>query len=203
MAALQAKKCFFPVSRWVYALILTCDDRVAVWFKRRGVPGVCCLYPNSNPRLYDLAVVYFSAGKFVHQLLFRKMAYTIVQPPTLPCGGCSVLTDCCPSDPVSTSLFATFSNGTGDCTCLNGLSVPITYDPHDQKWKATHISACSVSNMSVTLHCASGVGWELTLGGCASDLIVRTGTCSPFLLSYPGVAITGCCTGQVDVTITP
>lgn len=69
MAAIQARACYFPSSSWVHAFILTCDNKLAVWFKRHvhhrhhhaygGVPGVCCLYPTSNKRLYDLAVVWW------------------------------------------------------------------------------------------------------------------------------------------------
>src|SRR5579884_1605917 len=76
--AITARRCHFPASSWVYAFILTCDDKLAVWFKRGrrrrrrhartgGVPGVCCLYPTSDEALYDLAVSWWSAGHFVHQ----------------------------------------------------------------------------------------------------------------------------------------
>jgi len=98
VAAIKARACFFPASSWVHAFILTCDDKLAVWFKRGvhhrhhhaigGVPGVCCLYPNSNKHLYDLAVVWWSPGHFVHQFLYRIMGYQIVQPPAVPCAGC-------------------------------------------------------------------------------------------------------------------
>ncbi len=98
MSAIKPSKCFFPHSSWVHAFILTCDGRLAVWFKRGsrryhgqrlgGVPGVCCLYPQSNQRLYNLAVVWGSPGKFVWRFLYRKMGYRLVQPPVTPCAGC-------------------------------------------------------------------------------------------------------------------
>ena len=131
MAAIKVKKCFFPLSSWVYAVVLTCDDRLAVWFDRgvhhhhgiafAGVPGVCCLYPNSNRHLYDLAVVWYSEGKFVHQFLYKKRGYQIVQPPPFPCAGC--LTTCTltsNNNPAtvgaSVSFTATIVNGDGTAT---------------------------------------------------------------------------------------
>ena len=75
--AIRARRCHFPVSSWVHAFILTCDDKLAVWFKRGahradraargGAPGVCCLYPQSNGQLFELAVAWWSAGHFVHR----------------------------------------------------------------------------------------------------------------------------------------
>jgi hypothetical protein len=35
-AAIRAKQCFFPPSSLVFAFILTCDDQLAVWFRRGG-----------------------------------------------------------------------------------------------------------------------------------------------------------------------
>jgi hypothetical protein len=98
VTAIKARKCFFPRSSWVHAFILTCDDRLAVWFKRGhrryhgrrlgGVPGVCCLYPRSNQALYNLAIVWGSPGKFVWRFLYKKMGYQLVKPPLTPCAGC-------------------------------------------------------------------------------------------------------------------
>jgi len=99
VAAIKARKCFFPASSWVHAFILTCDDKLAVWFKRGsrryhghtlgGVPGVCCLYPQSNQGLYNLATVWGSPGKFVWRFLYKKLGYQLVKPPVTPCAGCA------------------------------------------------------------------------------------------------------------------
>ena len=54
MAKITAQQIKFPNSSWVHAVILTCDDKLAVWFKNhRGAPGVCCLYPRVHgPSMY-------------------------------------------------------------------------------------------------------------------------------------------------------
>jgi len=131
MAAIQAQACYFPSSSWVHAFILTCDNKLAVWFKRHvhhrhhraygGVPGVCCLYPTSNKRLYDLAVVWWSAGHFVHQFLYKLLPYRLVQPPVLPCSGCATSVAVTSSENPSTSgdtvtFTATVSDTAGSAT---------------------------------------------------------------------------------------
>ncbi len=94
---ITARRCYFPASSWVYCFILTADDQLAVWFKQGvhhyrgaaygGVPGVCCLYPKANESHYELALVWGSAGKFVHQVLYKLLPYKLVHPPKLPCSG--------------------------------------------------------------------------------------------------------------------
>jgi hypothetical protein len=89
---------------------LTCDNQIAVWFNRHekvkkikaegpgaylghgGVPSVCCVYPGTQGKLaetlYEFALVWPFAGEWVHQFLYRKFGYLLVNPPQ-QCGGCN------------------------------------------------------------------------------------------------------------------
>jgi hypothetical protein len=173
MAAIKAKLCFFPVSEWVHALILTCDDQLAVWFKKGvkhytvkgkrhgygGVPGICCLYPNTTRRFFDLAIVFPPGpGEFVHRFLYKKMAYKPVQPPAFPCAGCAttviVQSDNNPSTSGQNVTFtATVSDSDGTSTptgtvdFLDG-SNPICTAVALVNGQAT----CSTSGLSVGTH---------------------------------------------------
>src|SRR4051794_10628268 len=110
-ARLLCKKAFTPYSPsdWVQMIGLDCNDALWVWFKRRGVPSVCCLYPGTagavGRNLYDIAHGWPFAGEFVHRFLYRIHGYTIVQPPVVPCVGCGQLVSCCP-DPIPNRLVA-------------------------------------------------------------------------------------------------
>jgi hypothetical protein len=75
------------VSRWVRQFILTDTCELAVQFKNhRG--DVCCLYPGTNKRLFELAITWPSPGKFVHHFLYRKWPYKLIVP---PCTGVGAL----------------------------------------------------------------------------------------------------------------
>ncbi len=111
MNAIKARKCFVPrsPSDWVAKVFLTCDNVLAVQFKRGqkvrkilphgpgaylgsgGAPSACCLYPGTQgalaERLYDLAQTWAYAGEWVHAFLYKKFGYRLVQPPA-QCGGC-------------------------------------------------------------------------------------------------------------------
>lgn len=88
MAKITAKKVKFPTSTWVHAVILTCDDKLAVWFKNhKGIPTVCCLYPKvDGPSYYAAMSAWPGPGKFVWWVLPYRQPYTLVQPPTPPWG---------------------------------------------------------------------------------------------------------------------
>lgn len=122
---IKARKCFVPFSpsRWVSKVFLTCDNMLAVQFRRRqrvkkvlphgpgaylgqgGVPHVTCLYPGTQGELaetlYELAQVWSYGGEWVHAFLYKKFGYKLVAPPD-PCGGCT--TTCSlnldPADPL-------------------------------------------------------------------------------------------------------
>src|SRR5262249_8687398 len=154
LVQIKAKQCFFPVSSWVYAFILTCDDKLAVWFKRAvhhrrghavgGAPGVCCLYPGSNRQLYDLAIAWWSAGHFVHTFLYRIMAYQLVRPPNVPCDDCppGEVVACCPNA-LPTTLHVTF---TGAITGTYSLS----YDSGTSHWSGT-FTPCGTGPTTIQL----------------------------------------------------
>jgi hypothetical protein len=321
MAVIKAQRCFLPRSSWVHAFILTCDDRLAVWFKKYvhhhhgvvhgGVPGVCCYYPATGLRHYELALVWGSAGKFVHHFLFRKLGYQVVRPPTLPCrcrttvsvsssknpscagdsvtftatvtnadgsappqgsveffdGGtdlgpgtaltpdptstlnpatstfttsslavgshtitaqltgadtvldgfkdaqgsvsqtvndCGVDTTCCHPTNVPSTLHATFSNGTGSCSCFNGLSFAMTYDSVNARWSASGLTICGLGTNSLLFQC-NGATWGLQgTGACSFQGGGATAVCSPFSVSFTTLSVSPvCCNGAIDVTVTP
>ncbi len=208
-AAIKAKKCFFPKSSWVYAFILTCDDKLAVWFKRRprhrrraaagSVPGVCCLYPQSNQRLYNLAVVWWSAGHFVHRFLYRILGYVLVTPPQAPCGNdCppGVVVGCCPNA-LPATVHVTF---TGTLAALG--SVPLSWDTTSGQWLGT-ATGCG-GGVNVNLSC-DALSDNFLLGGngaAAWGSQANSLSCSPLSIAGLGTVGAGPCTGTFGWTVT-
>ena len=109
---IKARKCFIPISpsRWVSKVFLTCDNMLAVQFRRGqhvkkvlphgpgaylgqgGVPHVTCLYPGTQgelaERLFELAQVWSYGGEWVHAYLYKKFGYQLAAPPD-QCGDCT------------------------------------------------------------------------------------------------------------------
>src|SRR2546423_7977963 len=110
--AIPAKKCVPVTSSWVAAFILTCDGKLAVWFK----DGACCYYPASSEALFDLALTWASPGKFVHHFLYKKLAYQLIKPPC-PAAGCGQNCGECPGVTIPNTLHATLANSNG-CACV-------------------------------------------------------------------------------------
>jgi hypothetical protein len=215
--ALQAQKCHFPTSSWVHAFILTCDNKLAVWYKRHvrhvhhhaggGVPGVCCLYPGSSKALYDLAVVWWSPGHFVHRFLYKIMAYVIVAPPKMPCGGdCGggVQTVCCAS-PLPNTLYATFTGGVS-------LTVPMDINVAQTTWvsRGNTFGSCMPSNVLFYCNPADGTFWLVVPGAAGGNDNYNPPTslnCGPpFAATFTGVDASLCLgagAGNLAVTVTP
>jgi hypothetical protein len=186
---ITAARCVLVRSRWVHAFILTCDDKLAVWFKRRvrggrRVPGVCCYYPNSNRNFFNLAITWGSPGKFVHRFLYRRLAYQIINPPC-PAAGCNVAVNCCPA-----ALPATLhASGTG----LGG-SQALLWDG-SQYWQSAAFAVGGGNSAKLRFACGAG-GTDctgLTLEyACSADsyltwtsLVQQAGcSCSPLSVSY-------------------
>src|SRR4051812_48360272 len=97
--AITAKKCVPVQSSWVAMFILTCDGKLAVWFK----DGACCYYPASSEALFDLALTWASPGKFVRAWLYKKLAYQLIKPPC-PAAGCGHPCNACPETPPNNTL---------------------------------------------------------------------------------------------------
>src|SRR6516164_4518285 len=135
---IKARKCFVALSpsRWVARVFLTCDNMLAVEYRRGqhvkkiaphgpgaylgtgGVPHVCCLYPGTQgalaETLYELAQAWSYGGEWVHRFLYKKFGYQLVAPPA-ECGGCS--TQCTLAiDPANPSMGQTV---TITCTVTN------------------------------------------------------------------------------------
>jgi hypothetical protein len=208
LVQIKAKKCFFPSSSWVYAFILTCDDKLAVWFKRGvhhrhhvatgGVPGVCCLYPGSNAALYYLAVAWWSAGHFVHRFLYRIMAYQIVAPPKAPCGDdCppGVVVSCC-GNALPPALHVTFTGA------VTGSAV-LTYN--GTAWACTAALCGGLTDL--LLQCTGNAVTDWGLNGSpnfsggpnpclfAESPATAGSTCSPLSLIFNCTGSAGCCNG--------
>lgn len=141
---IKARKCFVPISpsRWVSKVFLTCDNMLAVQFRRGqhvkkilphgpgaylghgGVPHVTCVYPGTQGELaetlYELAQVWSYGGEWVHAFLYKKFGYQLTAPPGF-CGDC--ITSCTlsvsPTEPAegqSVAISCTVTNADGSPT---------------------------------------------------------------------------------------
>lgn len=201
MKIVAKKITFTPASAWVYAVIQTCDDKLAVWYKRRvqgvSTPTVCCLYPNVNGPVYYLSMVsHLSKGGFVWWWLPYHQPYGIVQPPTPPYGVCGIVTTCCPGG-ANKTLTVTVSGGG---ICDGGYT--ITYDPSitaSPTWTGSSaVGTCPTGPLEFT--CAFG-NWVLTIGVAA--VTASAVSCDPFVIVFTAVDLTHCGGGaSATVTVT-
>jgi hypothetical protein len=209
---ITAARCVLVSSRWVHAFILTCDDKLAVWFKRRvrggrgRGPGVCCYYPGSNRNFFNLAITWGDPGKFVHRFLYRRLGYRIINPPC-PAAGCGVTTACCPAA-LPTTLHAACNLGAG--------TVALTYDG-SKYWAGTAHPSCG-DTVLLRLHCpagstdCTGLVMESSCNGGSTwspvlQLLEPPCSCSPLSVSFGTTlsALSGCtgCGGQsLTATVT-
>jgi hypothetical protein len=141
---IKARKCLLALSPsdWVFKIFLTCDNKLAVWFRRGqkvkkiaehgpgayvghgGHPNVACLYPNTAGKVgvdyYNFAQVWPYAGEWVHRFLYKKFGYVFASAPS-GCGNCN--TQCSlsanPSSPAAgqaVTFTATVTNIDGSAT---------------------------------------------------------------------------------------
>jgi hypothetical protein len=113
-----------PQSAWVFAVYLTCDNKLMIQFKNRHrVPTVCCLYPAVPAEVYyELLLVWQSKGRFVWHQLPYKQPYKLVAPPVLPCLGC--LTQLVVTSSLNPSAVGQAVTFTATITNLSGAAVP-------------------------------------------------------------------------------
>lgn len=131
----------------------------------------------------------------------------------LACQACEeeepVETTCCEGTPIPTTLYATYSGGTGSCDCLDGVTVTMTYNAGSGYWVGGPDGGTCGYDVYTWLRCASG-NWRLGQSGNAiepsieAELVGAALDCEPFSLS--GVLESALCPfppgGSVTVTIT-
>jgi hypothetical protein len=208
MAQATAKEWFYPASSWVHAFILTCDLKLAVWFKEgmKKVHGAVvggspepfvCVYQGTTQAMYEVAVV-SDPGKFVRQFLYKKLPYVKMAPPWAV--GCGVQTTCCPVNTIPTTLNLTISNVSG-CACLAG-TYTLTYNSTNQDWEGPETTICGQAYTGFVLTCQGAGEFTLSSGSFGT---VKMGNlvCSPFSCSVNGVTPGAAyCTGTVNLSVT-
>lgn len=152
---IKARRCFVPISpsRWVSKVFLTCDNMLAVQFRRGqheekilphgpgaylghgGVPHVTCLYPGTQgelaEKLYELAQVWSYGGEWVHAFLYKKYGYQLVAPPE-QCGNCATscslsLDPASPLDGQTATITCTVANIDGSPTQGDAPAGTVTF----------------------------------------------------------------------------
>jgi hypothetical protein len=121
---------------------------------------------------------------------------------TIQCPSQGITTACCPSNPIPTRLFFTWT-----CSAITQPGIPVSieldYDSSSQSW----ISTCIPDSTSVgeywlfTLDCTSGglgTAWQFSAGGLG--VTAGSVTCSPISLSFVNVGgqttTSSTCTGN-------
>jgi hypothetical protein len=96
------------------------------------------------------------------------------------------------------TLHATLSNLSG-CACLDGLSIAIAWN--GSGWSGNY-DACSLTGNTISLNCVGGF-WQLSGTGCVLfNTVLQPGnTCSPPNIVFSS-NVSGCCTGNITITIT-
>jgi hypothetical protein len=224
MAIPNASICFDrPDSIWVHSFILMCDNSMAVWFNHEshripgtkirlpGPPGVCCWYPQATKGMWEAAIVWGSAGKFVHQFLYKKLPYTLIKPPC-PAVGCGQQTNLCP-EPIPNILHFTVVPST--CTqasCSGELDWSASFGYWQYKGALGTLSSSPWTiNFKAPLAGTGPSDFVVQLlpssaAPCQGDLgaLSCTGTCSPLAITTQvfKIAVTcGCSANDSDVKI--
>jgi hypothetical protein len=193
-------QCVPVVSRWVRQFILTADCELAVWFKN----GVCCLYPHTSKPWFDNAIAAPRPGHYVHQALYKKMAYKLIRPPCPPAGG-GIATTCC-TNTLPTTLHATVN--------LVATTVVLTWDGTFY-WASPDYTTTCGDIMRFRFACAglSALGFDFGFS-CTGGSSWSSGTvplpgaiCSPLSVQFadtvPGLIGCSNCFGQtVTATVT-
>jgi hypothetical protein len=104
------------------------------------------------------------------------------------------------------TLHATFSGGTGTCTCLNGQTVALVNNG-GVVWQGAVNPGCNGATGQLTLTCSASAFWNVSiLGGCAIQSTQPTSfTCSPLVLNFTNLTVLNnvCCVGTINITVTP
>lgn len=113
-------------------------------------------------------------------------------------GGAEQFNECCDEIGVPETLTVTFSNKTGDCSCLPASDTMSWIDPH---WEAAYAEC---AGCSIKLECVAG-SWSIQTASCVGTVTPVSASCFPFELVFDvnngGGGVTNC-TGSYRVTIT-
>lgn len=123
----------------------------------------------------------------------------VCQPAPSGGGGGGVVEDFCGCDAVPLTLYLTFSDGTGDCVCLDGASAELTFNEGTQQWEGS-LTACETEH-PVLFYCPFAPGL-FTLD--INALYTRTAandSCDPFLFTASSEDMQDYCTGTATVTV--
>jgi hypothetical protein len=118
-----------------------------------------------------------------------------------PNAGGGVMVACCPGVGLPGELQVSLSGGTGTCTCLNGQSWQVDWNGVD--WSNPYVLCGRDGSWDLTCS-GTPAKWTLTSTGC--DFVtpaVDAGSCNPLAITWTGVAVLGCCHGNIDITVTP
>lgn len=115
-------------------------------------------------------------------------------------------TDCCPGDPVNTTLYMHFSNKTGSGTTYPD-TVPLYYvgNPAVDIWQTVAVICPDCTNSGQgTLTCNGDGSWSLSSPNLCGVCVPDTATCNPFELDFGTLDVSGTqggTAGTVDLII--
>lgn len=115
-----------------------------------------------------------------------------------------VSTGCCPNT-LPTTLFATFSQVTGNCSCADGTVIELTYNEAEDRWEGEGDFGTCGSTMKIRFLCDDTL-FRLLVWNC-NNLFVDEGTrsdfqCTPLNAEWQEVPLSLDCCGTSDNTAT-
>ena len=118
-------------------------------------------------------------------------------------GGGTVATECCPGRLLPSVLYVTVTGATGDCSCLDGVTFPLTWN--GSAWVAGSSLVLCGLDQAIRLQCLfGGTSWTMDaqVPGCRFLKTADAGwSCDPLLLTFTGASVTDCCTGVIDLVV--
>jgi hypothetical protein len=206
----MAEKCRAVVSHWVRSICLF-QGQLAVVFKHRNRPDVCCLYPGTTQRDYDAMDVWVSKGGYVWHVLPYHHPYQIIKD---PCGPIlfGVTTACC-GNTLPANLHVSVNGNSAPLTFYEGPDpdLPVTFA---NVWRGqVSLGACGATYyMRFFCNVASSFEldgicnppdpnpWQATMGSLLPDSV----TCNPLSVQFTETAFGNCptCGPSAIFTIT-
>lgn len=115
------------------------------------------------------------------------------------CNSSEAITTTCCSNQLPITLYITFHDPTGDCSCWDLASFELVYNHATSVWEGTD-TICGES-VGVSLECAGGSFTILVTSTCSGEVSLEESACSPFYRRYSMAQSGTCCTGSIEFTI--
>jgi hypothetical protein len=197
----------FPVvSSWIDAICFVDGVGLQVRYKKRDGSFFTCTYPQTTNDHFERMLVSPSKGRHIWQHYYLGWPYD-ERIRELDCSGGTVTLPCCPN-PLPLTLHAVVPVNSG-CACLDGIDVPLTYDPGSQTWKGNQV-VCDSEIIDLEFSCGTTGCFDATLvvslenHGTVGPVTTQGCLCSPLFTAFDDIVFPtqgSECNGPISIVV--